>query len=89
MKRRFKFFWVFAVALLAVGFLVSSGMQETMVYSVTARELLANPAKFKGGGVRLEGAQVVDDGDEGHGAPEPGAVVPPDDGRMDQFILEP
>jgi len=34
MNRRFKFFWVVAIALFAVGFLVSSGMQETMVYSV-------------------------------------------------------
>jgi cytochrome c-type biogenesis protein CcmE len=55
MNRRFKFIWVVAIALFAVGFLVSSGMQETMVYSVAVKELLANPAKFEGRGVRLEG----------------------------------
>jgi cytochrome c-type biogenesis protein CcmE len=55
MNRRFKFIWLVAVALFAVGFLVSSGMQETMVYSVAVKELLANPAKFEGRGVRLEG----------------------------------
>jgi cytochrome c-type biogenesis protein CcmE len=30
-------------------------MQETMVYSVTTKELLANPAKFAKRGVRIEG----------------------------------
>jgi cytochrome c-type biogenesis protein CcmE len=55
MKRGFKLFLALAVLLLAFGFLVSSGMQETMVYSVTAEELLANPAKFAKQGVRLEG----------------------------------
>lgn len=59
MKRGFKFFWICAVALFAVGFLVSSGIQDTLVYSVTAKELLANPAKFDGRGVRLEGKVVV------------------------------
>lgn len=48
-------FLAFAVLLLAFGFFVSSGMQESMVYSVTARELLANPVKFAKQGVRLEG----------------------------------
>lgn len=59
MNRRYKFFWVCAIALFAVGFLVSSGMQESLVYSVTAKELLANPAKFDGRGVRLEGKVVI------------------------------
>ncbi|MDZ7362499.1 MAG: cytochrome c maturation protein CcmE [candidate division KSB1 bacterium] len=59
MNRRFKFFWVVAIALFAVGFLVSSGMQETMVYSVTVKELLTNSAKFEGRGVRLEGRVVL------------------------------
>lgn len=59
MNRRYKFFWVCAIALFAVGFLVSSGMQESLVYSVTAKELLANPARFDGRGVRLEGKVVV------------------------------
>lgn len=58
MKLRLKFFWISAIALFSVGFLVSSGMQETMVYSVTAKELLVNPAKFAGRGVRLEGKVV-------------------------------
>lgn len=58
MKLRLKFFWISAIALFSVGFLVSSGMQETMVYSVTAKELLANPDKFAGRGVRLEGKVV-------------------------------
>lgn len=58
MKLRLKFFWISAIALFSVGFLVSSGMQETMIYSVTAKELLANPAKFAGRGVRLEGKVV-------------------------------
>ena len=31
MKLRLKFFWISAIALFSVGFLVSSGMQETMV----------------------------------------------------------
>ncbi len=59
MSRRFKFFWVCAIALFAVGFLVSSGMQDTLIYSVTTKELLANPAKFDGRGVRLEGKVVI------------------------------
>lgn len=58
MKLRLKFFWISTIALFSVGFLVSSGMQETMVYSVTAKELLANPDKFAGRGVRLEGKVV-------------------------------
>jgi cytochrome c-type biogenesis protein CcmE len=59
MKRWHKLFWAFGVLLFAFGFLVSSGMQETMVYSVTAKELLANPAKFEKRGVRLEGKVVL------------------------------
>jgi cytochrome c-type biogenesis protein CcmE len=55
MKRNFKFYFVICTALLALGFFVSSGMQETMIYSVTTKELLANPAKFAKRGVRLEG----------------------------------
>jgi cytochrome c-type biogenesis protein CcmE len=59
MKRNFKFYFVILTAMLALGFFVSSGMQETMIYSVTTKELLANPAKFAKRGVRLEGKVVT------------------------------
>ena len=59
MNRRFKLYLAIATVLLAVVFLIGSGMQDTMVYSVTAKELLANPAKFEGRGVRLEGKVVA------------------------------
>jgi cytochrome c-type biogenesis protein CcmE len=59
MKRWHKLFLAFAVILFAFGFLVSSGMRETMIYSVTAKELLTNPVKFEKRGVRLEGKVVA------------------------------
>jgi cytochrome c-type biogenesis protein CcmE len=59
MNRRFKIYTAIVVVVVAVALLVGSGMQETMVYSVTAKELLANPAKFEGRGVRLEGKVVA------------------------------
>lgn len=59
MNRRLKLYLAVAVVLIAVVLLVGSSMQDTMVYSVTAKELLANPAKFEGRGVRLEGKVVT------------------------------
>ncbi len=59
MNRRLKLYLAIAVVLIAVALLVGSSMQDTMVYSVTAKELLANPAKFEGHGVRLEGKVVT------------------------------
>ncbi len=59
MNRRLKLYLAIAVVLIAVVLLVGSSMQDTMVYSVTAKELLANPAKFEGRGVRLEGKVVT------------------------------
>ena len=59
MNRRLKLYLAIVVVLIAVAFLVGSSMQDTMVYSVTAKELLANPAKFEGSGVRLEGKVVT------------------------------
>lgn len=59
MNRRLKLYIAIAVVLIAVALLIGTGMQETMVYSVTAKELLANPAKFEGRGVRLEGKVVT------------------------------
>jgi cytochrome c-type biogenesis protein CcmE len=59
MNRRLKLYLAIAVVLIAVVLLVGSSMQDTMVYSVTAKELLANPAKFNGRGVRLEGKVVA------------------------------
>ena len=59
MNRRLKLYFAIAAVLVTVVFLIGSGMQDTMVYSVTAKELLANPAKFDGRGVRLEGKVVA------------------------------
>ncbi|MCI0691650.1 cytochrome c maturation protein CcmE [candidate division KSB1 bacterium] len=59
MNRRLKLYLAIATVLVAVALLIGTGMQETMVYSVTAKELLANPAKFEGRGVRLEGKVVT------------------------------
>lgn len=57
-KKNFKIYFVVAAVLATFAVLVGSGMQETMVYTITVKELKANPLKFENRGVRLSGKVV-------------------------------
>ncbi len=57
-KKNFKIYFVIAAVLVTFVVLVGSGMEDTMVYTITVKELKANPAKFEGRGVRLSGKVV-------------------------------
>lgn len=57
-KKNFKIYFVVAAVLVTFVLLVGSGMEDTMVYTITVPELKANPAKFQERGVRLSGKVV-------------------------------
>lgn len=57
-KRNFKIYFVIIAVLATFIVLVGSGMEEAMVYTITVKELKAEPAKFEGRGVRLTGTVV-------------------------------
>lgn len=59
MNSRLKIFIAVTVLVIAIMFLIGSGMNDTMVYYVTAKELKADPAKFAGRGLRLNGKVVA------------------------------
>jgi cytochrome c-type biogenesis protein CcmE len=57
-KRNFKIYFVIIAVLATFIVLVGSGMEEAMVYTITVKELKAEPLKYEGRGVRLTGTVV-------------------------------
>lgn len=54
-KKNFRIYFVIVSVLLTFILLVGSGMEETMVYTLTVKELKAQPDKYAARGVRLSG----------------------------------
>jgi len=59
MKRNFRIYFVVAAVLVLVVFLIGSGLQDTMVYYVTVKELKAAPEGHEGRGLRVNGTVVA------------------------------
>lgn len=57
-KRNFKIYFVVIAVLATFIVLMGSGMEGAMVYTITVKELKAEPAKYEGRGVRLTGTVV-------------------------------
>ena len=57
-KRNFKIYFVIIAVLATFILLVGSGMEEAMVYTITVKELKAEPMKYENRGVRLTGIVV-------------------------------
>lgn len=66
-KRNFKIYFVVIAVLATFIVLMGSGMEEAMVYTITVKELKAQPAKYETRGLRISG-KVVEGSLLSHGA---------------------